>query len=117
MFLMQRYAFVTKIFLFSLCVNSSTQLSSDSLKEKKKQRLLKAGYEARVRIRKEKEIEKQQKEKDEREQEERDKEERENDLGGWARRLRGEQEVCVFRCPFFVEISVFFGSLTPAPRL
>ncbi|KAE9397615.1 actin-like ATPase domain-containing protein [Gymnopus androsaceus JB14] len=82
---------------FPLVDVPDAELSSDSLKEKKKQRLLKAGYEARVRIRKEKEIEKQLKEKEEREQEERDKEERENDLGGWARRLRGEQETLMTR--------------------
>ena len=58
------------------------------LKEKKKQKLLKAGQEARIRARKEKEKEREIKEREERaEQEERD-----TDLDGWSRRHRQEHE-------------------------
>jgi actin-related protein 5 len=59
------------------------------LKEKKKQKLLKAGFEARARARREKEREKEEKEREER----REEEEREMDLTGWSRKLRQEQEV------------------------
>jgi actin-related protein 5 len=59
------------------------------LKEKKKQKLLKAGFEARARARREKEREKEEKEREEKKEEE----EREEDLGGWARKLKQEQEV------------------------
>lgn len=64
-------------------------LDEEGLKEKKKQRLLKAGFEARVRARKEKEKEKEEREREEKKEEE----ERETDLGGWSRKLRAEQEV------------------------
>jgi actin-related protein 5 len=59
------------------------------LKEKKKQKLLKAGFEARARARREKEREKEEKERGER----REEEEREMDLTGWSTKLRQEQEV------------------------
>ncbi|KAK7468428.1 Actin-related protein 5 [Stygiomarasmius scandens] len=68
------------------------QLDEDQLKEKRKQKLMKAGHEARVRQKKEKELEKQR-EKEEREREEKaDEDEREGDFSAWKRRLRGEQE-------------------------
>lgn len=62
------------------------------MKEKRKQKLMKAGWEARVRARKEKEREREEKEAEER----REAEEREQDLEGWAERLRKEHEVS---CP------------------
>jgi len=65
------------------------QLDEEGLKEKKKQKLLKAGFEARARARREKEREKEEKEREER----REEEEREMDLAGWSRKLRHEQEV------------------------
>ncbi len=68
-----------------------TQLDEDGLKEKKKQKLVKAGYEARARARREKEREREEKEREEK----REEEEREADLGGWSRKLRQEQEVCL----------------------
>ncbi|KAF8170382.1 chromatin remodeling complex subunit [Pholiota molesta] len=56
--------------------------------EKKKQRLMKAGFDARVRARREKEREREERETQER----REEAERDEDLGGWARKLRQEQE-------------------------
>lgn len=53
---------------------------------------MKAGWEARVRARKEKEREREEKKAEER----REAEEREQDLEGWAERLRKEHEVS---CP------------------
>ena len=66
------------------------QLDEESIKEKKKQRLLKAGWEARARARREKEKEREEKEAEEK----RDEDERENNFDEWANRLRREQEVC-----------------------
>ena len=74
---------------FSLLLLTINQLDEESLKEKKKQKLLKAGFDARARARKEKEREKEEKEREER----REEEEREADLNGWSRKLRQEQEV------------------------
>lgn len=59
------------------------------MKEKKKQKLLKAGFEARARARREKEKEREEKEREER----REEAEREADLQGWAQRTRLEHEV------------------------
>lgn len=82
---------------FHLNPASNDQLDEESLKEKKKQKLLKAGFEARARARREKEREKEEKEREEKKEEE----EREEDLGGWARKLRQEQEVCWSFSTFF----------------
>jgi actin-related protein 5 len=65
------------------------QLDEEGLKEKKKQKLMKAGFEARVRAKKEKEREKEEREAEEKKEEE----EREGDLIGWAEKLRKEHEV------------------------
>ena len=70
-------------------VNSWFQLDEEGLKEKKKQRLMKAGYEARLRAREEKERDRKEREAEER----REEEERECDLGAWANKLKKEQEV------------------------
>lgn len=84
----------------SFQILNTSQLDTSSLAEKKKQKLLKAGYEARLRARKERELKaiKDREEKAEREKqrelEERlDSEARSADLEGWARKLKGEQEV------------------------
>jgi alpha-galactosidase/6-phospho-beta-glucosidase family protein len=87
MSLTQRY-FTVGLIRFQL---TPFQLDEDSLKEKKKQRLLKAGYEARVRTRREKEREREEKEREIKKEEE----ERENDFEAWSNRLRAEQEVCL----------------------
>ncbi|KAF8876485.1 hypothetical protein BD779DRAFT_1613295 [Infundibulicybe gibba] len=68
-------------------------LDEDGLKEKKKQKLMKAGFEARARARREKEKEREEKEREEKKEEE----ERENDLGGWAQKKRQEQEMLMTR--------------------
>lgn len=65
-------------------------MDEEGLKEKKKQRLMKAGYEARIRAKREKERDREEKEAEDRKEEE----EREQDLGEWSGRLRREQEVC-----------------------
>ncbi|KAJ4469384.1 hypothetical protein C8J55DRAFT_564463 [Lentinula edodes] len=84
---------------FPLVDIPDADLDPSSLAEKKKQKLLKAGYEARLRARKERELKaiKDREETAEREKqrelEERlDSEAREADLEGWARKLKGEQE-------------------------
>lgn len=64
-------------------------MDEEGLKEKKKQKLLKAGWEARARLRREKEKERAEREREEK----REEKEREQDFGGWARKLRQEQEV------------------------
>ncbi|KAF8439468.1 chromatin remodeling complex subunit [Boletus edulis BED1] len=73
---------------FSLVDVPDAELDEESVKEKKKQRLLKAGWEARARARREKEKEREEKEAEEK----RDEDERENNFVEWASRLRGEQE-------------------------
>ncbi|KAG6331984.1 hypothetical protein ID866_7104 [Astraeus odoratus] len=73
---------------FTLVDVPDADLDEDGLKEKKKQKLLKAGFEARARARREKEKEREEREAEER----REEEERENDFEGWAGRLRREQE-------------------------
>lgn len=65
------------------------QLDEEGLKEKRKQRLMKAGFEARARAKREKERERAEKEKEERKEEE----ERDMDLEGWSKKMRQEQEV------------------------
>ncbi|KIJ45076.1 hypothetical protein M422DRAFT_251274 [Sphaerobolus stellatus SS14] len=64
------------------------QLDEDALKEKRRQKLLKAGWEARQKIRREKERERAEKE----DQARRELEERERDFDGWTSRLKGEHE-------------------------
>ena len=85
---MKRYAVSCFSDMF-LSPISSIQLDEEGLKEKRKQRLLKAGWEARARARKEKMREREEKEAEER----REAEERERDLDGWADKLRREHEV------------------------
>lgn len=53
---------------------------------------MKAGWEARVRARQEKQRDKEEKEADE----QRETEDREVDLAGWATKLRKEQEVRIY---------------------
>ncbi|KAF8605000.1 actin-like protein Arp5p [Ceratobasidium sp. AG-I] len=67
------------------------ELDEDELKEKRRQKLLKAGYDARVRARKEKEAAKKEKEEEER----RELEERTTDPTGWAAKLREDHELLV----------------------
>ena len=69
------------------------ELDEDGLKEKKKQKLLKAGYDARERAKREKEREREEREAEER----REEEECDRDLSAWAARLRREQEAIMSR--------------------
>lgn len=50
---------------------------------------MKAGFDARAKARREKEKEREEKEREE----QKEVDEREEDLGGWARKMREEQEV------------------------
>lgn len=63
-------------------------LDEEGLKEKRKQRLMKAGYDARERAKREKEREREEREAEER----REEEERDRDLSAWASKLKKEQE-------------------------
>lgn len=63
---------------------------------------MKAGYEARIRAKREKERDREEKEAEDKKEEE----ERERDLGEWAGRMRGEQEVGF-------ALLKFHNSLTP----
>ncbi|KAF9255388.1 actin-like ATPase domain-containing protein [Marasmius fiardii PR-910] len=78
---------------FPLADVPDDQLDEEGLKEKKKQKLLRAGFEARARARKEKEREKEEREKEEK----REEEEREADPGAWGRKMRQEQETLMAR--------------------
>ncbi|KAL6305640.1 actin-like protein Arp5p [Sparassis latifolia] len=73
---------------FPLVDVPDADLDEDGLKEKKKQRLMKAGYDARERAKREKEREKEEREAEER----REEEERDRDLAGWATKLRKEHQ-------------------------
>ncbi|KAF8837942.1 actin-like ATPase domain-containing protein [Paxillus ammoniavirescens] len=73
---------------FNLIDLPDAELDEEGLKEKKKQKLMKAGWDARARARREKEKEREEKVAEER----RDEEERENNFEEWASRLRREQE-------------------------
>jgi actin-related protein 5 len=65
------------------------KLDEEQLKEKRKQKLLKAGWEARMKVRSEKQREKEEREADER----READDRGRDPGAWAAGLRKTQEV------------------------
>lgn len=75
--------------VFPLVDIPDTDLNEDEIKEKRKQRLMKAGWEARVKAREEKRKEKERQEEVKR----REEEFRETDPTGWAAKLRAEQEV------------------------
>jgi len=72
-------------------------LDEEGLKEKRRQKLLRAGFEARQKARREKERERAEREVEAR----REYEERERDLGGWTSKLRADHGVCV---PFYLKI-------------
>ncbi|KAH8101557.1 actin-like protein Arp5p [Cristinia sonorae] len=78
---------------FPLIDVPDADLDEDQLKEKKKQRLMKAGFDARERARKEKEREREEREAEER----RDEDERERDLEGWALKRRKEHEAIMVK--------------------
>ncbi|KZT58468.1 actin-like ATPase domain-containing protein [Calocera cornea HHB12733] len=74
---------------FPLIDRPDGELTEEELKEKRKQRLMKAGYDARMRVRAEKEREEERKRQADRDEEE----ERGRDLTGWSARLKREHEV------------------------
>ncbi|KAI0641198.1 actin-like protein Arp5p [Trametes meyenii] len=78
---------------FPLVDTPDEELDEEGLKEKKKQKLLKAGHEARERAKREKEREREEREAEEK----REEEERDRDLTGWANKLRKEQEAIMTR--------------------
>lgn len=73
---------------FPLLDVPDAELDEEGLKEKRKQKLMKAGLDARARARREKEREREEKEKEEKKEEQ----EREADLGGWVQKTRQEHE-------------------------
>ncbi|THH17202.1 hypothetical protein EW146_g3566 [Bondarzewia mesenterica] len=78
---------------FPLVDVPDADLDEESLKEKRKQKLMKAGFEARARARREKEREREEREAEEK----KEFEERERDLAGWAEKLRKDQEAIMNR--------------------
>ncbi|KAF7986150.1 hypothetical protein HWV62_38522 [Athelia sp. TMB] len=78
---------------FPLVDIPDADLDEEGLKEKKKQRLMKAGYEARIRAKKEKERDREEKEAEDKKEEE----ERDRNLGEWAGKMRREQEAIMNR--------------------
>jgi actin-related protein 5 len=69
------------------------QLNEEDLKEKRRQKLMKAGYDARIRLKAEKEEERRRVEEERR----RDEELRTNDFPKWLEGLRKQHEVRGFR--------------------
>lgn len=65
------------------------QLNEEDLKEKRKQKLMKAGYDARIRLKAEKDQERRRVEEERR----RDEELRLNDFPKWLQGLREQHEV------------------------
>ncbi|KZW02366.1 actin-like ATPase domain-containing protein [Exidia glandulosa HHB12029] len=78
---------------FPLLEMPDAELDEEQLKEKKKQRLLKAGYDARMRAKAEKERIKKEAE----DAQKREDEERERDIDGWTARVRGEREALLVK--------------------
>lgn len=78
---------------FPLVDIPDADLGEDEIREKRKQRLMKAGWEARVKAREEKRKEKERQEEVKR----REDDFRETDPVGWAAKLRNEQEVSGLR--------------------
>ncbi|CDZ96567.1 Actin-related protein-Arp5p [Phaffia rhodozyma] len=78
---------------FPLLDIPDADLNEEEIKEKRKQRLFKAGYDSRVRLRAEKAAEKIRQAEIER----KDEEDRTADLEGWSAKMRAEHEVVVLR--------------------
>jgi actin-related protein 5 len=74
---------------FPLVDRPDEELDEEEIKEKRRQRLMKAGWEARVKLREEKRREKERLEEEVRLEEQ----EKATDPLGWARRMKEEQEV------------------------
>lgn len=78
---------------FPLLDTPDEELNDDQIKEKRKQRLAKAGYDARMKLRAEKQAEKERLAEEKR----LDDEARERDPAGWAANLRVEHEKTIER--------------------
>ncbi|WWC66880.1 uncharacterized protein I206_100787 [Kwoniella pini CBS 10737] len=78
---------------FPLVDRPDAELTEEEIKEKRKQRLMKAGWEARVRAREEKKKERARVEEEKRLEDE----ERTTNLIGWSARLKDEQETVIAR--------------------
>jgi actin-related protein len=74
---------------FPLVDRPDSELNDEEIKEKRRQRLMKAGWEARIKAREEKRKESERQEEIRRKEEEF----RETDLTGWSAQLREEQDV------------------------
>ena len=74
---------------FPLVDRPDAELNEDEIKEKRRQRLMKAGWDARAKVREEKRKEKERLEEEQRQE----TITREHDLTSWAERLRAEQDV------------------------
>lgn len=74
---------------FPLAEVPDHMLNEEDLKEKRRQRLMKAGYDARIRAKAEKEADRLRQEVERL----REEEERRSDYAGWLKNLRKEHEV------------------------
>ncbi|WVQ64772.1 uncharacterized protein L199_002940 [Kwoniella botswanensis] len=79
--------------VFPLVDRPDSELNEEEIKEKRRQRLMKAGWEARVKAREEKKKEREKLEEEKRLEEE----ERTTNLTGWSSRLKEEQESVIAR--------------------
>ena len=80
---------------FPLVDRPDEELNEEEIKEKRRQRLMKAGWEARVRAREEKQRERERLLDEER----KEVDERQADLAGWSAKLKAEQDVGVTHSP------------------
>jgi actin-related protein 5 len=78
--------------VFPLVDRPDTELTEEEIKDKRRQKLMKAGWEARVRAREEKRRERDRQEDIKRQEEEF----RVSDPAGWSAKLRSEQEVSLY---------------------
>ncbi|WOO86060.1 Actin-like protein arp5 [Vanrija pseudolonga] len=78
---------------FPLVDRPDEELTEEEIKDKRRQKLMKAGWEARVKIREEKRREKERLEEEQRKEDE----ERTNNLESWAARLKDEQDEVIER--------------------
>lgn len=83
------------------------QLDEEGIKEKRRQKLMRAGFEARQRAQRERERERAQREGEA----QREQQEREKDLDAWISRIRQEHQVYnsdIFISPsFHIELFLF----------
>jgi len=81
---------------FPLLDVPDADLDEEQLKEKRRQRLMKAGYDGRMRAKAEKERLRREAE----ESRQREQLEREDDFEGWKQRVRTEHDVSDYQCLF-----------------